>query len=88
VGACILRCAGCGKNFVAQRRHRKWCSESCRKRATRAAADRGPDVPDWEPAVIAEIAAGRLPSHEGILWMVDPEGMQQRYLHRARDLAA
>jgi hypothetical protein len=86
--ACILRCEGCGKDFVAQRRHRQWCSDSCRKRTIRASAGSGRAVPDWEPAVIAEIAAGRLTPDEGIRWMIDPEGMRRRYPHRSSGLAA
>jgi hypothetical protein len=88
MGACILRCVGCGKEFIAQRGHRRWCLDSCRKRTTRALAATARAVPDWEPVVVAEIAAGRLTPEEGILWMIDPEGMRRRYPHWAMGVAA
>jgi hypothetical protein len=79
MGACILRCVGCGKEFTAQRGHRQWCSDSCRKRTTRALAASARAVPDWESVVIEEIDAGRLTPEEGILWMIYPEEMRRRY---------
>jgi hypothetical protein len=80
MAACVLRCDGCGELFVAQRRHRRWCKEACRK-ATKRALDPTVTVPDYEPLILREVAAGRLLPEDGILWILDPAEMCDRYPH-------
>jgi hypothetical protein len=85
MAAWILRCDGCGRTFIGKRRHRRWHSEACGRATRRAftAAGKVPEVPEYEPRVLGEIAAGRISPEHGILWMVDPEGMRRRYQHKA-----
>ena len=59
MAALVLRCRNCGKEFVAQRRHARCCSELCKKRFQRRLRSDSaclPGVPDdfercaWESA--------------------------------------
>lgn len=72
MAAFVLRCQGCGEQFVAKRSHTRWHSDACRKATTRAAAAHG-DAFEHIELVVAEIAAGRLTPEDGLLWVVRPK---------------
>jgi hypothetical protein len=82
MAAYVLRCDGCGEPFAAVRKDHRWHSEACRKATKRALGKNDPTVPEHEPLVVNELAAGRLVPHNGILWVVFPEGMRRRYPHK------
>ena len=83
MAAFVLRCDGSDELFVAQRSHRQWCSEACGRRTKRARNAIGATVPEYEPLILREVAAGRLLPEDGILWILDPEEMRDRYPHEA-----
>jgi hypothetical protein len=62
MAATLCRCEWCGSDFVASRKHARWCSDACRKAAKRS---RTKTLPGWprdfdraEEALIVQIRRG------------------------------
>lgn len=70
MAATVCRCEGCGAEFVAARRHARWCGDACRMAKRRG-------VPLWpagftraEEALTAQVYAGCAHPEDALLRIV------------------